>query len=56
MHFCSFPRTEPPAPFVSQLMEVSRAHQGDIGTLSLSKGLYSHARIKMPFGLTVIGY
>jgi hypothetical protein len=43
MHFCSFPRTEPPAPFVSQVMDVFREHQSDIGTLSLSKGLSSDA-------------
>jgi len=43
MHFCSFPRTEPPAPFVSQVMDVFKAHQSDIGTLSLSKGLSSDA-------------
>lgn len=41
MHFSSFPRTEPPVHFVSDVMGVFRLHERIIGTASLTKGLSS---------------
>lgn len=41
MHFCTFPRTEPPSPFVGPVMDTFRNHEKEIGTASLDKGLSS---------------
>jgi hypothetical protein len=41
MHFCTFPRTDPPSAFVASIMEIFRNHEREIGTASLDKGLSS---------------
>jgi len=41
MHFCTFPRTEPPSSFVTSVMDTFRNHEKEIGTASLDKGLSS---------------
>jgi len=41
MHFCTFPRTEPPSPFVTSVMDTFRNHEKEIGTATLDKGLSS---------------
>lgn len=43
MHFSTFPRTDPPSPFVSSVMEVFLRHEATIGTQGLEKGLSSDA-------------
>jgi hypothetical protein len=45
--FSTFPRTQPPAHFVSDVVSVFRAHLASIGTGSLSKGLSSDAVMSM---------
>jgi hypothetical protein len=41
MHFSTFPRTESPAHFVSDVMVTFKRHEGTIGTSTLTKGLSS---------------
>jgi len=41
MHFSTFPRTEPPAHFVAEVMLTFRRYEKIIGTASLVKGLSS---------------
>jgi hypothetical protein len=41
MHFSTFPRTEPPAHFVSDVMMTFKRHEKVIGTVALAKGLSS---------------
>ena len=43
VHFVSYPRTEPPPNFVSEVVTVFQAHEEKIGTLTLTKGLTSDA-------------
>ena len=43
MHFSTFPRTEPPLPFIDQVMKVFASHSLEIGTATLPKGLSSDA-------------
>jgi hypothetical protein len=45
--FSTFPRTQPPAHFVPDVVSVFRAHLASIGTGSLSKGLSSDAVMTM---------
>jgi hypothetical protein len=41
MHFSTFPRTEPPAHFVAEVMLTFKRHEKIIGTAALVKGLSS---------------
>jgi hypothetical protein len=42
-HFATFPRTEPPRSFVSDVFSVFQKHSIEIGTIELAKGLSSDA-------------
>ena len=42
IRFATFPRTEPPPAFASQLVDVFRAHEATISSISLPKGLQSN--------------
>lgn len=41
VRFSTYPRTEPPPAFLQGVVEVFRAHESEIATLKLSKGLTS---------------
>jgi hypothetical protein len=43
LHFSTFPRTEPPAPFVESVVAVFRKHATSVATMILPKGLSSDA-------------
>jgi hypothetical protein len=43
IRFSTFPRTQPPSPFVCSIIEVFRRHEPTISTLLLAKGLTSDA-------------
>jgi hypothetical protein len=42
-HFATFPRTEPPRDFVTEVVNIFRNHADAIGTMALNKGLTSDA-------------
>ena len=42
IRFTSFPKTEPPPPFASELADVFRRHEPEIATVHLRKGLTSN--------------
>lgn len=46
VRFTSFPRTKPPPAFVPQVIAVFRAHESDISTEALAKGLESDPVLK----------
>jgi hypothetical protein len=41
VRFSTFPRTQPPQPFVSEVVRVFEKHDAEIGTAALAKGLTS---------------
>jgi hypothetical protein len=41
VRFSTFPRTDPPPPFTTAILDVFRAHANDIGTENIEKGLTS---------------
>jgi hypothetical protein len=45
--FTSFPRTKPPAPFVSKIVKIFKDHEPRICTISLIKGLESDAVLQV---------
>jgi hypothetical protein len=55
--YTSFPRTEPPQPFVEQVVGVFRQHEEQIGTVGLKKGLTSdEALAVLRPGLVALGF
>src|SRR5262249_37092663 len=41
VRFSTFPRTQPPQPFVSEVVRIFEKHDAEIGTAALAKGLTS---------------
>lgn len=57
VRYSTFPRTEAPAAFVSEIVAVFRQHEPDIGTLDLEKGFTSDAvLLRLREGLIRIGF
>ncbi|WP_205478568.1 hypothetical protein [Sphingomonas arenae] len=57
IRFTTFPRTEPPAAFIYDVIDVFRAHEQSICTISLEKGLESNAVLaQLCPGLQKLGF
>jgi hypothetical protein len=57
IRFSTYPRTEPPPAFTMQMVDHFRAHESQISTLELSKGLTSDAvLVVLTNGLSAMGF
>lgn len=57
IHFTSFPKTQPPPEFVPEIVSVFRAHEPEISTEALTKGLESNEVLRvLSEDLRVIGF